>query len=427
MTASDATHDLVRQALRLLEAAHPGLAFYFMAPFAAYQASHAPRTLELAPAEEITLPMPRVYPERYRTLLHHRPWHQQTASVRSIEIERATVMGKSDFVFTDFFCLHPDHLDFVRDLTAEEAYHMVQIDAVNGVLGRHPTSRPALPPMPAAISLIGSTSQNYAHWLTEIAPKLALLDAHGAYADLPLIVDTELHANMLASLDCISRRPRRLIPIERGQLCQVDRLVVVTPTACVPYEFKARANAAPPPIHPGLTTFVPTALRGLRDCLQSRRPATNACGPRHIYLRRRSHIRQMRNATAVERLLIALDFVIVEPETLSFAQQAELMRHASTIIAQAGAGLANLIFAPSACDVIILSAWSPQSIYYYFSNMAAIQGQTCTYILGEASGGASGHVAHQDFSVDLEALRTALAETLDRRQVLAQNGALASA
>jgi capsular polysaccharide biosynthesis protein len=119
----------------------------------------------------------------------------------------------------------------------------------------------------------------------------------------------------------------------------------------------------------------------------------------------------MRNADEVEAWVSEYGFQVIEPEKLSFPEQVKLFSTAESIVAQAGAALGNIIFAPQGCRIIILSAWSPFSIYYYFSNLASIFGQKCTYVLCEPDAqGSSEHPAHKGLKVDIQALKEAMEE-----------------
>lgn len=220
---SDSAADLARQALGLLASANPGKDYHFLMSLNEYYSTYSPRAIELAPASTTELRLPRMYTADHERSVGNLSWSQKTPSVRAIELEHAEVMGHSDFIFLDFLCLHSSHLDFGLHLLPEEKYGIVQVLANDGLLARRALSSASVATFPAAISLFGSLSVNYAHWLTETAPKLALIDRHKDYADLPLIVDADLPVNMLLSIKTIGGNKRRLIPIKHGQVFKVER------------------------------------------------------------------------------------------------------------------------------------------------------------------------------------------------------------
>ena len=68
-----------------------------------------------------------------------------------------------------------------------------------------------------AISLVGQCSSNYAHWLTEILPKLAVLNSINKYENWPILVDSGLHPNIYSSLYLINKDARQVIHVDKWQ------------------------------------------------------------------------------------------------------------------------------------------------------------------------------------------------------------------
>lgn len=370
-----------------------------------------PKTHTLATAESVVLGMPEVHPEHFRECLHTGSWPLAVPSVQAIEILDAEVMGKCDFVFTQSRCLHHGLYRWERDLPAEEMHGMLGIDVKRKRVARYTKVKETAIVLDQAISLIGSASANYVHWLTETAPKLALIDEVDGLKAYPLVIDAGLHPNILESLNCLNTHSREIVPLERGQLCKVGKLIAITPVAYAPFDYRRGFAPEREGIDPGWAMFVPRGLHALREKLLSRTGSGGPAPGRRLYLRRTSQFRPMRNAAEVEALLSEFGFQVIEPETLSFAEQIRLFSAAESIVAQAGAALGNMIFAPQGCRVVILSAWSPYSIYYYFSNLASIFGQKCTYTLCEPdSQEGNAHPAHKELKVDIQALREAIGQ-----------------
>lgn len=379
--------------------------FFAMVTLEKYCKDENLQTYELVMAESIALTMPEVHPEQLRKRLHTDSWSSATPSVQAIEIPDAQVMGRCDFVFVQSRCLHHGLYCWERDSTAEEVTGLLGIDVKRKLVTSYAKSKDAVIEVDKAISLIGSASTNYVHWLTETAPKLALIDEVDELKAYPLIIDSGLHPNILESLNCLNIHNRAIVQLERGQLCQVDKLISITPVAYAPFDYRRGFAPEREGMDPGWAMFVPRALHALRAKLL---PRMGSCGPapgRRLYLRRNSQFRPIRNAGEVEALLSELGFQVVEPEKLSFAEQVKLFSATEVIVAQAGAALGNIIFAPQGCRVVILSAWSPYNIYYYFSNIASIFGQKCTYMLCEPDTRDNVHPAHYGLKLDIQALR----------------------
>ncbi|HYE38901.1 MAG TPA: hypothetical protein VEB23_03165, partial [Ramlibacter sp.] len=78
---------------------------------------------------------------------------------------------------------------------------------------------------------------------------------------------------------------------------------------------------------------------------------------------------------------------------------------ARCIAGPSGAGLANLVFAPPGCRVLVFTSNSPHSIFHYFANMGAAAGHAVYYCYGESIYEPGGHPGHAGFSVPLEDAR----------------------
>ncbi|MEW5709903.1 MAG: glycosyltransferase 61 family protein [Pseudomonadota bacterium] len=348
--------------------------------------------------------MPYVYPASYRDRFHRQSWRTAIPAVQAVEIPGAEVMGRCEFVFTPQGAIHHDLYDFRVDLTGEEMHGLVSIETKNGLLVRY-VKGCANAEVEGAIPLLGWPAANYVHWLTEYLSKLALVDEIPELADLPLIVDANLHPNILESLRLCNVHNRMLITLSPGEVLRLKRAIFITPTAYVPFDYRFAAEVERTGITPDRAVFVPRAVHALRNKLLSVLTERTDAGARRLFLRRNSHFRRMKNAEEVESLLRARGFWVVEPERLPFAEQVKLVATAEIIVAQAGAALGNMLFAPQGCHIVILSAWSPYNNYYYFSNLASILQQHCFYVLCDVDGQEEGiHPAHRSPVVDIQLL-----------------------
>ncbi len=381
---------------------------YSMCSFVDYSDAITAVSYSLTPPHTVELGMPSVFPADKRDRLRSESWLFGAPEVRAIEIPDAEIIGRCEFVFSGSICLHHDLYDFDRDFPAEEMHGLLSINAEKKLLARYGKRCSGVPTENGVISLIGSASANYVHWLTECAPKLALVDEIPELALLPLVVDAGLHPNMLEALQYLNVHQRRIITIRPGEGIRVRRAICVTPTAYVPFDFRRGISAQQLRIAPNWAIYVPRALHVLRGHFLSRFTEFPSPRRRHLYLRRTSQFRQIRNAEEVEECVSALGFEIVEPERLSFAEQVRLFSAADMVVAQAGGALGNIVFAPERCRIIILSAWSPFSIYYYFSNLASILGLRSTYVLCDQVTEQGSHPAHHGLDVDLCTLKEAI-------------------
>lgn len=383
------------------------LRFYSMRGFGEYSAISKTVYNELAPEREISLVMPRIHPEAFRKFFQAEPWSYHVPAIRAFEITKAQVLGKSDLLFLDDQCLHHELYRFDRDFLFEEMHGVVSINETNRKLVRFKGTQ--VGSIPFGISLVGSATANYVHWLTETLPKLAMIDGIEAYQGMPYIIDAGLHPNILESVRYLNSSGRNIIQVRREEMLAVDKLVVISPVAYVPFDFKPCIEPEKLDIKPSSVFYSPDGLQQIRQLLVARLGEMNGALKRRLFLRRTGKSRPMANYAEVEALVQELGFEVVDTETLSFAEQVRLFSSAELVASQGGAALGNIIFAPAGCHVIVLTTWSPYTIHYYFANLASILGHRCTLIMCEPVQSELGpHHAHMGVNVSIPSLIEAI-------------------
>jgi capsular polysaccharide biosynthesis protein len=259
-----------------------------------------------------------------------------------------------------------------------------------------------------AATIIGQCTGNYAHWLTESLAKIAILDAIPEFSEFPLLVDAGLHPNIYESLALINKNSRKIIVINRWEPVTVTKLLAVSHPAYeryVPHGVFSRE--APPHVN----AFSREALRLLKDAVCDAREVAPITTTRRIYLARgkaSSNIRQIENIQEVEEAIRAKGVVSFTPELMTFAEQVAACKSAEIIVAPVGATLANMIFAPPGCKVVVLSPYYDEANYFYYTNLAGVLGHKLYYVLGPQTD-QSLHPIHRNYSIDV----AVLGETLD--------------
>lgn len=381
--------------------------WYTMHGFSQYFGASGSSRCELVPARDLPLEMPNVYPEEFSKFFCKDSWSLSVPSICAFEVSKAQVMGKSDLLFLEDQCLHHDLYRFEQDFLFEEMDEIVSINAKSNKLVRFKGQQ--VDSIPSGISLVGSATANYVHWLTETLPKLALIDGIDAYRNMPYIIDAGLHPNILESMRYLNSRERNVIQLGRGEMLAVEKLVAISPVAYVPFDFKPGIQPNNLDINPDFALYSPDGLQRVRQLMVARVGESDSTLKRRLYLRRTGKSRAMYNSMEVEALLQELGFDIVEPESLSFSEQVKLFSSAEIIVGQGGAALGNMIFSPSGCHVIVLTTWSPYIIHYYFSNLASIMEQRCTLVMCDPIQSEPGqHRAHMGINVSIPNLKKAI-------------------
>jgi capsular polysaccharide biosynthesis protein/Tfp pilus assembly protein PilF len=264
-------------------------------------------------------------------------------------------------------------------------------------------------PIEAAIHLAGVSSGNYFHWLLEFLPRIACLEAGGTGTDvatLPLLVDRAVHQvpQLVEALTAVDGGGRRLIVLEPGRARRVRRLVVPSQLAWLPNNLRDGLELRAEDSH-----ISEEAIRFLRDRLLPSDARPSRPARRRIHLAR-PQSRRLLNASELDPVLAEFDIESVQPELLSLADQVRLFADADLIVAESGAALTNIVFAPPSARIVVLSAghWD-QTL---FSQIAAVIGQSMTYVAGTLIPGSHRKIYQSSFTLAPDVLRQALEQVL---------------
>ncbi len=332
----------------------------------------------LVESSVVAAPEPRVFPVAEQRHLASPTESLAFPKIRVAVLNDAIQYGGTNLVFVGEQVVHHDLYDFRRDYTSEELHARHQINHKRNRM-RCFLYDDAPEVIPVAATFVDACAINYAHWMTEVLPRIVLFCADARFRGVPIIVNDGLHKNIMESLLLAVGRGREVITLPTGRALRVGRLYLTSVTGYVPFD--KRDNKLAGHSH-GL--FSPEALLGLRQLLpaQDQTPADQDL-PEKIYLRRNSGTRKIANAVEVEQLLVSHGYTIVEPEKLSFTQQVRLFNNAKMIIGPTGSAIANAIYCRADAQVTILMGKHEKMIYRYWCNMLAPLGVRVNYILGD--------------------------------------------
>ena len=246
-------------------------------------------------------------------------------------------------------------------------------------------------------------AHNYAHWMTEVLPRINLFCITDKSSEVPLIVNDGLHDNLMESLRAIAGNEREIVTLPMGSCVHVKQLAITSVAGYVPFE--RRSNWIKNHSHGRFSRF---ALLALRQCLRGDIDYRFSATPRKIFIKRNSEIRNIINSIDVEKALIALGFSVVEPEFLTFSQQVRLFSNADIVVGATGAAMANLIFCKPGTKIIIIISDYKFMPYWYWQNMACTVGNQVIYVLGECVESMAN--LHSDFKVCVRTYSTQLVD-----------------
>jgi len=332
----------------------------------------------LADAARVETRAPRVFPDRDQGYLAPHGDHYEFPEIFVAIIGNALTYGGTNLIFVDGEVVCHDLYDFERDYTSEELHGRAII--APGFRQIWWYSNDELPEqIPVAATFVDACASNYAHWMTEVLPRIALFCAEERFRGVPIVVDDGLHENMMESLMLVTGADREIITLPADKALAVNELYVTSAAGYVP--FSRRTSRLSGHSH---GVFSPGAFERLRNRLNVLGQETKKeAWPQKIYLRRGgTGMRDIINAVELEKLLVAHGYVIVEPEKLTFLQQIQLFRNASVIVAPTGAGLSNAICCKRGTHVVVLMAKHKNMIYKYWCNLLTPIQIQVSYVLG---------------------------------------------
>lgn len=359
--------------------------------------------VSLVSEQQVVVSNPPVFPHASAGVIHSASTGFLFPEVRVVAVDNAFVYGATNLVKCDGGVLCHDLYDFSRDFTSEELHGRIRIEpdrhTVNWLMHDiHPAS------LPKAAVFTDACAGNYAHWLTEVLPRITLFCADERFQDIPIVVNDGLHPNIMESLLLVVGPKRKIIILATEKSIAAEVLYVTSPTGYVPF---GRRSGSRPTLTQG--TFHPRALKAMQQRVLEQIPeSADVEWPERIYLRRNSGTRRLINGVEVEKALVALGFVVVEPEILSFEQQVMLFSHAKDIVSATGAGCANMVFCRPGTRFIVLMAKHEDMPYRYWLHMGAPLGIEVGYVIGEIE--VVSHLGiHGDFTVKVNDLTAAVA------------------
>jgi capsular polysaccharide biosynthesis protein len=217
-------------------------------------------------------------------------------------------------------------------------------------------------------------SPNYFHWLIYHLPKIVLLQEYG-FGDCIILTERSRQYSVIdGSLELLGLQSDNL-PRLRPSILHVDELTVV-----------------------GMDYFPVSCLLQVRDKLAGKKYGK---ARRKLFIsREKATWRHLENERAIWSAVRDFGYEKVIMEALSFKEQVNLMSDAVSILSLHGAGLANMLFAPSGAHVMeIVNPEYPLPVYYA---LACALGHHYWLLRGQAIGGKN--PVAQDVRCDLDSL-----------------------
>jgi hypothetical protein len=275
------------------------------------------------------------------------------------KIENTNVIGRSSFIIKENTLVHHDLFEIKKDICLEEIQGRFSFSSNKKFCYFSPkkSERTIL----TAASFLDSTSFNYAHWITEILPRIFVFCSKKKYKNIPLLIDKDLHKNYYESLKYVIDKNRKIFLINKNENIKIKNLFIVS--NCGYHPIRTNINIIG---NEGFFNY--KLLDKLKKKIKKKIGFIKSNKPNYFFLKRISKQRNLINANIIEDYFISKNFKIVKGDNISFSKQFKTFYNAKIIIGAAGADFANLIFCKNYnTDIYVLTKQSPNlhGIYYW--------------------------------------------------------------
>lgn len=354
-------------------------------------------------AEQVKGGPPLVFPEPEPGFFDMAPLRYDFPAVTLTTLRDIVVRGKSNLLTAPDAILRHRFFDPISEIATEEFYGRLGFSGDRASASWAQTGSTDMGYLPEAAVFTDGVAFNYAHWMTEVLPRIAAFVGGGAHAGVPLIIDSDLHPNIERSVALVAGPDAAIHRLRPDQHVKVGVLHNVSPTGYVAFKLRPQSFDA---VRHGI--FSPQAVRQAVSQLRRSIGSVPAAKARpKLFLRRKSTVRHIVNQAAVEDALVARGFVAVDPERLTFEEQVTAYSCAGMIVGATGAAITNMVFSPPDCPTVVMMPKFKQTAYWYWRRMAAAAGAGPVFhVSGNQISPAENPYAplavHADFSVRLQ-------------------------
>lgn len=325
-------------------------------------------------------------------------------SVRICELADASVESMTNVVFFDDEIVFHDLFDVDRDLTSEQLHlRMIYKERTKTLLWKRIPVVDVV--MQEGAVFTDACSQNYAHWLTEILPRVSVFCEYPEYENVPILIDSGLHPNLLRALELVVG-DRVVHALDKRIKVKVNKLYVVSVTGYVPFDVSFTSSGCAP--HGQYSSY---ALNNMVRKIVNTTDNSIEEGGKKLYLKRKG-VRSIVNEEEVERLLVADGFSVIDTSKMTFDEQVALFSGATHVVSPTGAALANTIFCKRDCKIGVILGKHKKMIYGYWPAVLAFKSLRVDCVIGKPQMSVEDSI-HSDFVVNCDDVTNLLCSWVD--------------
>ncbi|MDR2827529.1 MAG: glycosyltransferase family 61 protein [Candidatus Adiutrix intracellularis] len=328
----------------------------------------------------------------------------EISPIKILELYGAVAISGTDFTIYDNFAVHHNLFTLDNGSCKAELIGLCKINRQKKLIYFYLNNK--ILNIDEGIVFFGQNTKNYAHWLVETLPKLAILNKCNKYRKLPIIVEDDLHKNMYESIEVLNHTGHEIIKIKRWTQVNLKKAVLLSNSGFEPYMPQDLFNRIN---YQYQNQFSYYAFNTLRQALWALVPKVAVLKP-NIYLardRKSINLRNIINFMDVESFFHSCDFYQVSPGDLNFLDQVILSKNARFIAGPIGAGLVNMIFAKPGCKILAMSPDNEVANYNFYNNLASVLGHELYFVLGRTFNKKI-HPVHRNYKILIDDLKTVL-------------------
>ncbi len=285
-------------------------------------------------------------------------------------LKEANAYGKTNLHFTKDKCYYHELLDINKDLLSEELHAKLIVIRrpfreliIKTGLAEIDNYKPII--LEEAAPFTDACSSNYAHFMTEVLPRISFFCRQIEFRNIPIIVDHGIHSNLYKAIEYIAQ-DRTIYLIKETQSVFIQKAIITPKFGYVPWG--THRNNASTPRHGIFNTNELSETRNL--LLNNPTMYDNSIiSSKKLYIPRFSTTRVLINQKEVIKTLEKENFIVYDPCHHTLENQIRTFEQASIIVAETGAGITNAIFCREGTRLIVLMGTHKNMIYNYWSNM----------------------------------------------------------
>ncbi len=356
---------------------------------------------EVIPGREVNIP-PSLYfgrPEGEGIVVRH-------PAVYWAELRGARVSPNSAAVLVNGVLVHPP----------AEAPNAARYIHADGTIAAYSTEWAVVSQLPvtrrldAAVSLLGAANNNYYHWMFDICSRFLALRHYEAPEGAVLLVDDLAMRipQIRETIDRLNRWNLPLVTVPGNESFVVERLAVAASGTWGPFHLYDHLD-----LELADVVVLAEAVQALRMLGEPEVSRGRIHGGRRIYITRvgAANPRIANDAAISEFLREHMGFEIVDPGTMSFAQQVEVFADASVVVGATGAALTNTVFCSPGVKILCLIV--SDFNYSAWPMVAQAVGGDMMFLSGKVTEKGFNKYHHK-FEIELSSLKDALSLLLSR-------------